>query len=67
MKHALSKQLFLALGFAALIGPVAALRETSVLFAAILGATFLGEPLGRRRIAAAGIVVAGIVAVRLGA
>ena len=39
---------------------VAALRETSVVFAAILGAMFLKEPFGARRIAAACAVTAGI-------
>lgn len=49
------------------IGLVAALRETSVVFAAILGATFLGEPLGRRRVAAAGLVALGVAVMRLAA
>ena len=40
---------------------VAALRETSVVFAAILGAVFLKESFGARRIAAACAVTAGIV------
>ena len=45
---------------------VSALRETSVLFAAIIGVKLLGEPLGGRRIAAAALVVAGIVMIELG-
>ena len=45
---------------------VSALRETSVLFAAIMGVKLLGEPLGARRITAAALVVAGIVMIELG-
>jgi drug/metabolite transporter (DMT)-like permease len=37
------------------------LRETSVLFAAIIGAFLLKESFGPRRIAAAAAIVAGIV------
>jgi len=40
---------------------VAALRETSVLFAALIGALALGEPFGTRRIAAAAVIAAGLV------
>jgi drug/metabolite transporter (DMT)-like permease len=40
---------------------VSALRETSVLFAAIIGAFLLKESFGPRRIAAAAAIVAGIV------
>ncbi len=40
---------------------VSALRETSVLFAAIIGWTVLGEPFGRYRIAAAAVIVTGVV------
>ena len=40
---------------------VSALRETSVLFAALIGTLFLGEPFGRFRIAAAAVMVAGVV------
>lgn len=40
---------------------VSALRETGVIFAAIIGALFLREPFGRRRIAAAAIVAIGII------
>jgi drug/metabolite transporter (DMT)-like permease len=42
---------------------VAALRETSVVIAAALGARMLGEPFGARRIAAAAVVAAGVVLV----
>jgi uncharacterized membrane protein len=44
---------------------VAVLRETSVLFAALFGALFLGEKFTRRRLIATGTVVAGLVALRL--
>lgn len=48
------------------IALVAALRETSVLFAAILGAVWLREPLGWRRGAAAALVAAGAAVMHLG-
>lgn len=48
------------------IALVAALRETSVLFAALLGALLLREPFGRRRVAAAFLVAAGAALVRFG-
>jgi drug/metabolite transporter (DMT)-like permease len=48
------------------IGLVAALRETSVLFAAILGAVLFGEPFGPKRWLALVLIVGGIVALRLG-
>ena len=44
---------------------VAVLRETSVLFAAALGALFLGERFTRRRALATGAVLAGLIALRL--
>lgn len=44
---------------------VAALRETSILFAAAISALFLGETLGPRRIIAAGLIALGAVALRL--
>ncbi|HRD78018.1 MAG TPA: EamA family transporter [Hyphomicrobiaceae bacterium] len=47
------------------IGLVAALRETSVLFAAAIGIVFLGERLSRARIIAALLVVAGLMLIRL--
>jgi drug/metabolite transporter (DMT)-like permease len=46
------------------LGPmahVAALRETSVLFGALMGTLLLGEPFGLRRIAAAFVIVSGLV------
>ena len=44
---------------------VAVLRETSVLFAAVLGALFLGERFTPRRLVATGAVLAGLTALRL--
>ena len=38
------------------MGPVTAVRETSVVFGALIGVLILGEPMGRRRIAAATLV-----------
>jgi drug/metabolite transporter (DMT)-like permease len=43
------------------LAPIAALRETSVIFGAIIGTLFFRERFGRTRIAATVIVVAGIV------
>ncbi len=43
------------------IAHVAAVRESSVLFAAAMGALLLGEPFGRRRIVAAAVIVCGLV------
>ncbi len=42
------------------VAPISALRETSVVFAAVLGSIFLREGFGTRRIAAAATVAAGI-------
>jgi drug/metabolite transporter (DMT)-like permease len=41
------------------IGRVAVLRETSVLFAAILGSVVLKEPFGKRRVLSALLILAG--------
>jgi len=46
------------------VAAVAALRETSVIFAALLGSLFLHEPLGRQRLIAACVVALGIIALR---
>ncbi|MES2784381.1 MAG: EamA family transporter [Pseudomonadota bacterium] len=46
------------------VATVAALRETSVLFAALLGAWFLKERFTARRAAATAIIVAGVMALR---
>jgi len=53
-----------AMSFSA-IALVSSLRETSVIFAAVIGSLFLGEPFGKRRIIAAVLVAAGIVLVRV--
>ena len=50
--------------YALVLGPmahVAALRETSVLFGALIGTLLLGEPFGGRRVAAAVVIVTGLV------
>ena len=44
---------------------VAALRETSVIFGAAIGALFLNEKITRRRLLGTGAVVAGLVALRI--
>jgi drug/metabolite transporter (DMT)-like permease len=44
---------------------VSALRETSVVLAAWIGVRHLNEPFGRRRVAAASLVAAGIVLLKL--
>jgi drug/metabolite transporter (DMT)-like permease len=47
------------------LAEVAAIRETSVVFAALIGMLALGEDFGRRRMAAAVVVAAGIVLIGL--
>ena len=47
------------------IGVVAAVRETSVIFAALFGIVFLGEGPAGRRIMAAVIVAAGVIGLTL--
>jgi drug/metabolite transporter (DMT)-like permease len=47
------------------IGLVAALRETSVLFGALMGTIFFGESFGPKRWLALGLIVAGIIVLRL--
>ena len=47
------------------LAPIAALRETSIVFGAMIGALFLGERLGARRAAAAGVVLVGVVLISL--
>ena len=54
--------MFLAAG---LVAVVAALRETSVIFAALIGAWFLKEGHLRERIAGATVVFAGLIALKL--
>ena len=49
------------------LGPMAlvsSLRETSVIFAAVIGALLLHEPFGRRRIFAAALVALGVMVIR---
>lgn len=45
---------------------VSALRETSVVFAALMGTLFLGERFGRRRLIAAAALAAGLVLMQFG-
>jgi drug/metabolite transporter (DMT)-like permease len=45
---------------------VSALRETSVIFAALIGTRLLGEPFGRLRLLTAAGVVAGVLLLQLG-
>ncbi len=45
---------------------VTAMRETSVVFGALLGAVFLKEPFGRRRIIAAAILATGLLLLEIG-
>jgi drug/metabolite transporter (DMT)-like permease len=47
------------------IGAVAALRECSVVFAALIGVAFLGEPFRRARAGAALLILAGVVALKM--
>jgi drug/metabolite transporter (DMT)-like permease len=47
------------------VAAVAALRETSVLFAAVIGALWLREAYGTRRIVATLLIVAGVITLRL--
>ncbi len=47
------------------IATVAALRESSVAFAALIGVVFLGEPFRGARFGAALLILAGVVALRL--
>jgi drug/metabolite transporter (DMT)-like permease len=52
---------FLAAATSLPLGPVSAVRETSVIFGAVLGTIVLKEGFGVRRIAAAVLVTVGIV------
>jgi drug/metabolite transporter (DMT)-like permease len=47
------------------MGLVSALRETSVVLAAVIGTRLLGEPFGSRRVASAALVAAGVMALKL--
>lgn len=48
------------------MGKVSALRETSILFAAVIGAVFLKEPFTLRRLAGAAMIAGGAVALSVG-
>jgi drug/metabolite transporter (DMT)-like permease len=48
------------------IAAVAALRETSVVFAAIIGVVALGEPFHSQRAIAALVILAGVILLRIG-
>jgi drug/metabolite transporter (DMT)-like permease len=48
------------------IAAIAALRETSVVFAALIGVALLGEPFRLQRAVAALVILAGVVTLRLG-
>jgi drug/metabolite transporter (DMT)-like permease len=48
------------------LAPIAALRETSIIFGAIIGTLVFREPFGRTRIAATVLVVSGIVLLNVG-
>ncbi len=48
------------------VASVAALRETSVLFAAVLGTVLLKERFGLQRAVGTGVIVAGVMALRFG-
>ena len=47
------------------VGPITALRETSVVFAVLIGWMFLGERLTPRRLSACAIVAAGAILIGL--
>jgi len=53
-----------AMSFSAMAG-VSAVRETSVIFAALIGAVVLREPSGRLRVTAAVLVTAGVLLIQL--
>lgn len=48
------------------LAPIAALRESSIVFGALIGAIFLGERLGTRRAFAATVVLVGVALISLG-
>jgi len=48
------------------VGEAAVLRETSTVFAALIGWLFLKEPVGPRRVALMGLIAAGAVIVEMG-
>lgn len=48
------------------LAPIAALRETSIVFGALIGAVILHERLGRRRVLPAAVVLVGVVLLTIG-
>lgn len=58
---------FLAAAKVLPLAPIAALRECSLIFGTVIGALLLKEPFGARRIAAAGLVTSGVIALAAGA
>lgn len=48
------------------LAPIAALRESSIVFGALIGAIFLGERLGTRRALASAVVLVGVALISLG-
>lgn len=48
------------------MAPIAALRETGVIFAAVIGRVALKEPFGTRRVVAAALVAVGVATLHLG-
>jgi len=48
------------------LAPIAALRESSIVFGALIGAVFLGEKLGGRRAIASAVVLVGVVLISVG-
>ena len=59
-------QKLIGLSYDALTDAVAALRETSVVFAAIIGVVALGEPFHAQRAIAALVILAGVILLRIG-
>ena len=53
-----------AMSFGA-VAHVAALRETSVIFGALIGVLLLGEPFGRRRVTASALIAAGVILLKI--
>ena len=47
------------------MGMVSSLRETSVIFAALIGTFLFREPFGRQRIIAATLVCCGVVLIKI--
>jgi drug/metabolite transporter (DMT)-like permease len=58
---------FLAAAKVLPLAPIAALRECSLIFGTVIGAVLLKEDFGARRIAAAGLVTCGVIALAVSA